>query len=111
MSKRKKKYFPNNWKAYKDSPDDFFIPMEYDYFFNWKVHGWELPSSVSCIIREEDLITGKISERVYSRRADAQKRLAKQMSTDKPYSFVICDDESCHILEPGNLSEDYEDED
>ena len=51
----KKKYFPNNWKAYSQSPDSFFIPLTYDEFERWKINGWMLPSSVDCIIREEDI--------------------------------------------------------
>ena len=61
---KKPKYFPNNWKAYKSSPDEFFIPLTYNDFFNWKVMGWALPSSIDCIIREET--DGKITEKVYS---------------------------------------------
>ena len=69
-SNKRPKYFPNNWKAYKDSPDEFFIPLTYKDFFNWKVMGWALPSSVACVIREET--DGLISEKIYSQTAAAE---------------------------------------
>ena len=39
----KRRYYPNNWKLYKDSPDDMFIDHTYDEFMSWKIDGWELP--------------------------------------------------------------------
>ena len=56
----KKKYYPNNWRAYKEAPDDAFLPHTFDELMDWKVAGWELPSSVCCIIRETDPITKKV---------------------------------------------------
>jgi hypothetical protein len=43
--------FPNNWDLYKEAPDDAFVEHSYDEIMEWKVLGWELPSSVCCIIR------------------------------------------------------------
>ena len=97
--KNKKPYFPNNWKAYKESPDEFFIPITYKDFFNWKVMGWVLPSSVACVIREEK--DGKISERIYSQSLSADKYLTKQMSNKKTDTiFTICDDKQVQVLYP-----------
>ena len=47
----KKKLFANNWQAYKDAPSSMYEPCEYEDFMDWKVHGWELPSSHAAIIR------------------------------------------------------------
>ena len=55
-----KPYFPNNWQEYKDAPDEMFQPHTFDEIMNWKVAGWELPSSVSCIIRVHNNKTGKV---------------------------------------------------
>ena len=44
------KEFPNNWKAYKDAPDDMFEPHTFEEVMDWKVAGWELPSSGNCLI-------------------------------------------------------------
>ena len=106
MSKKKPKYFPNNWKAYKLSPDEFFLPIDYDEFYQWKVMGWQLPSSVSCIIREEDPNTGKITEHVYSRQSAAQKRIEDRMKHDT--RFTICDEEAVHMLLPRNALTEHE---
>ena len=99
MKKKKPKYFPNNWKAYKDSEDSFFIPLSYDTFYNWKVMGWAIPSSVACIIREEK--DGKISEKIYSQSAAARRYLETQMSNkDASTIFTIVDENSVQILTP-----------
>ena len=107
MPKRKPKYFPNNWKAYKDSPDDFFIPLSYNDFFNWKVMGWALPSSVACVIREEK--NGKISERIYSQSGAAHRYLENQMA-DKSVKtvFTICDDSAVQVLYPRTIHHKYQ---
>ena len=102
----KKKYYPNNWKAYKDSPDDFFIPLSYNDFYQWKIMGWALPSSVACIIREEK--NGKISERVYSQSRAADKFLRKSM-VGRESSFTICDNHSVQKLYPKDIDSPFED--
>lgn len=96
---KKPKYFPNNWKAYKSSPDDFFIPLTYNDFFNWKVMGWALPSSIDCIIREET--DGKITEKVYSQPKAARKYLETAMQTKNPKTvFTIVNDDAVQVLYP-----------
>ncbi len=98
-SNKRPKYFPNNWKAYKESPDEFFIPLTYKDFFNWKVMGWVLPSSVACVIREEK--DGKISEKIYSQSHSANNYLTKQMSDKKNSTiYTIVDDKQVQVLYP-----------
>ena len=98
-SNKRPKYFPNNWKAYKDSPDEFFIPLTYKDFFNWKVMGWVLPSSVACVIREEK--DGKISEKIYSQPHAADNYLTKEMSNKKNKTiYTIVDDKQVQVLYP-----------
>ena len=98
-SNKRPKYFPNNWKAYKESPDNFFIPLTYKDFFNWKVMGWVLPSSVACVIREEK--DGKISEKIYSQSHSANNYLTKQMSDKKNNTiYTIVDDKQVQVLYP-----------
>ncbi len=98
MMPKKKKYFPNNWSLYKDSDDSMFIPHEYDEFMSWKVGGWEIPSSVCCIIRESDPVTKKVKEHVYSRPQSAMKFVQKLMDEGK--EFTICDEEQIHQMYP-----------
>ena len=93
----KKKYFPNNWKNIKDAPEQFFLPLEYDEFMDWKINGWEIPSSVACIIREQDIKTGKVTEHVYSRLSNANKRANKIMKEGKSEFLVCTHDDIGHI--------------
>ena len=105
-SNKRPKYFPNNWKAYKESPDEFFIPLTYKDFFNWKVMGWALPSSVACVIREEK--NGKISEKIYSQSQSARNYLEKQMSNkDTNTIFTIADEHSVQVLYPKGNHKTY----
>ena len=108
----KNKYFPNNWKAFANQPDNFFLPLPYDEFFKWKVMGWVLPSSVSCIIREEK--DGKVYERIYSQSKSAKKYLDKQMKSGAKTVYTICDDHSVQVLRPEKKKDDryvlFEDE-
>ena len=105
-SNKRPKYFPNNWKAYKESPDEFFLPITYKDFFNWKVMGWVLPSSIACVIREEK--DGKISEKIYSQSQSARNYLEKQMSNkDTNTIFTIADEHSVQVLYPKGNHKTY----
>ena len=105
---KKPKYFPNNWKAYKESPDQFFIPLRYDDFFNWKVMGWALPSSIDCIIREET--NGKITEKVYSQSKAARKYLETAMQTKNPKTtYTIVNQEAVQVLYPLKQHDKFKD--
>ncbi len=110
----KKKYFPNNWKAYSQSPDSFFIPLTYDEFERWKINGWMLPSSVDCIIREEDIKTGTISEKVYCSYKAAVKYIDERTSgkkyDDNPKIYTICNNEAVNVLKPRHMIRDHEQE-
>ena len=103
MSK-KKKYFPNNWKKLKDVPASFFEPIAYDEFMDWKIGGYEIPSSVKCIIRETNLSTGKVKEYTYSRYGDAQNKIDDIISKGES-EFVVCDEDEIHYLYPTTLDE------
>jgi len=104
MSK-KKPYFHNNVDAIRQAPAEWFESIPYDDFMDWKTGGWELPSSVNCIIRERDLETGKVTEYVYKRSSAARKRLAIQMQKGTS-EFTVCDAQAIHLLSP---QEDYDD--
>ena len=105
MPKKKKPYYPNNWQAIKDAPEGIFIDIPFDQFMDWKCAGWELPSSVSCIIREED-DKGIIKEYTYQRQSAAENKLKKLMSKGASIMTVVTD-ESIHQLKPHE--EDYDD--
>ena len=98
MMPKKKPYYPNNWKAIKDAPHQFFIPIPFDEFMDWKMMGWELPSSVDCIIREQNIETGKIKEYVYINRQSARKRANKIMKEGKSEFTTCTHDDLAHMF-------------
>ena len=101
----KKKYFPNNWKRLRDVPASFFEPIAFDEFMEWKIGGYEIPSSVKCIIRETNLSTGRVKEYTYSRYGDAQKKINNILEKGES-EFVVCDEEEIHYLYPKHLDDD-----
>ena len=107
MSK-KKKYFPNNWRAIKDAPDDAFTsphgPLLFKDFMDWKMC-YELQSSVACLIRETNLTTGKVKEYSYSRHGDAQNKVNSIMEKGES-EFIVCDDEELAYLHPAIYQDD-----
>ena len=107
MPKKKKPYFPNNWAAIKDAPAEYFEDIPFLQFMDWKCAGWELPSSVSCIIREHNLETGKVKEYVYERTGAAENKLKKMMG-EGVSEITTATHDSIHHLTPKYL-EDYDD--
>ena len=99
--KAKQPYFDNNWDMYKQSPDEMFIPHTYEEFMEWKGQAWDLPSSVLCIIREQDTNTGKVKEYVYRKRSAAEKRVQQLLEADN-VEFTVVKHDSMHFIQPGN---------
>ncbi len=97
--KRKKPYQPNNWQAYKDSPPEWFESITYEDFMNWKIAGWQIPSSIDCMIRVTDLETGKVKEHVYTKRGNAENKVKALMAKGR-HDFVVCDHDDVHHLYP-----------
>jgi len=103
---KKKPYFHNNVEALMDVPAECFDSILYDEFMDWKIGGWELPSSCNYIIRERNLNTGKVKEYVYQKPSAAQKKLRQRMESGD-CEFVVADHDAVHILTP--QWEDYDD--
>ena len=100
MSKKKKPYYPNNWQAYKDAPDDVWKdPPRFDELMDWKVGGWELPSSVYCILRTMDVNTKKVKEYRYKKPGAARDKVNKLMEEGR-HEFTLVDADSIHHLSP-----------
>ena len=91
------KYYPNNWDAIQDAPDELFDVCTWEEFFEWKVCAWEIPASVSCILRAENTKTGKVREHVYQQPKAAQNRLLRYMQ-DGDYEVTVCNADSIHLL-------------
>jgi len=104
---RKKKYFPNNYDAVASAPAEWFLPLEFDEFMDWKIGGYELPSSINCIIRETRIDTGEVTEYVYQSAGHA-KRKARQIMNEGVSEFVVATADQLHYLTP-ELVEDYDD--
>lgn len=104
----KRKYFPNNWHVVKAAPDSIFQEHTFEELMDWRVHNWTLPSSVYCIIRESNVITGKVKEHVYQQPRAAQKKLEKLLDQDNT-EVTICDYESIHQFIPHEDGDDDED--
>ena len=101
------KYYPNNWKAIKDAPEEYFEPCSYEDFEAWKLSGWEIPSSVSCIIRAECERTGKVQEYTYKTARGARDRLMKLMDRGE-YTVTICDHSSIHLIKEEPINDDLD---
>ena len=97
----KKPYLPNNWKMFKDAPDDAFHPHTFIEIMEWKVGGWELPADVACIIRTTNLKNYKTKEYIYKRQHAAEQKIIKLMEEQK-HEFVICTHDTLHYVGPND---------
>ena len=97
-----KKYFPNNWKAIKDIPDDVFEPTDYEVIIDNLVTGWELKGSVDTILRATNIITKQVKEHTYIRPSSARKKLGQLCDEGVYEIIVIRADEMYHIF-PSDL--------
>ena len=105
--KKKKPYFPNNYDAVASCPSEWFIPIPFDDFMNWKIGGYELPSSINCIIREKRMDTGEVTEYIYQT-ARHGRRKAQQIMSEGVSELTICTEEEVHHLPPHYVPE-YDD--
>ena len=105
----KNKYLHNNWAKIKDVPDEYFEELPFEQFYDWRVVAWELPSSIDCVIREENIETGKITEYAYSKQSAAKKRVAKIMAKAES-TFLLVTQDSFHHMYPKEVGEPYEED-
>jgi hypothetical protein len=99
MNGKKKPYYANNWQMYKDADPEMFIPHTFEEVMDFKISGWELPSSVDCIIRTTHLETKKVKEHVYKRRHAAENKI-QQLLNDKTHEFCVTTHDSQHAIGP-----------
>ena len=111
MSKKKRKkkepYFPNNWQEIANAPAEYFDSLPFEQFMDWKIGGYELPSSINCIIRETRCDTGEVTEYVYNTAGHA-KRKATQIMNEGVSEFVVATADQLHYLRP-EFIEEYDD--
>ena len=87
-------------------PDDFFQPMTYEQFEDWKLDGYVIPESVACIMRIKNLQTGKIKERYYNSSKWAQKRVKECMKNNLEFTLVSMEG-TFHLTPNEDLQSDY----
>ena len=104
MSK-KKKDFPNNFEAYRAAPHQFFESIDFEEFMDWKMMGWEIPSSVAAIVREQDLNTGEVKEYIYNTLSGANKRCKRIMKESKSEFLVCTHDDIAHMFPTTKIKE------
>ena len=95
---KKKPYYPNNWKKIKAVPAEYFDALSVEDFMEWRLYNWEIPSSVACIIREENSVTGLITEYTYQRPSAAKKKMREIM--DKGHEFLVANSEQVKLMQP-----------
>jgi len=96
---KKKRYYPNNWKPIKDTPEEAFPPIDFDDFMDWKVGGYEIPPDVACLIRAKNLETGKITEYKYQYRHAAKKKCRKLLNSGD-HELTVVQHDAVHVLYP-----------
>ena len=87
------KYYPNNWEAWAEMPEEFLHAPTWEEFEDWKLRGWELPSSVCCIIRAENKVGSKY---VYQKQHAAENRVRQLMN--EGHSLLFAPKMSCVTL-------------
>ena len=100
----KKKYFPNNWRAIKDTPDKYFMSMPYEQLEDWKIYGYVLPDSVFALVRTKDA-KGKVEEFYYNTERGAKTRMTRAMNENK--EMYVCTMEGMYFLKPNELPTDF----
>ena len=103
---RRKSYFPNNLKAIQEAPSEFFEPIAFDEFFEWRVGGWEIPSSVMCIIREQNVTTGKVKEHIYKQRTAAERKIRDLMHQENTELTIATEDAVHYIKHKDETTDD-----
>ena len=103
----KKRYYPNNWSVIKSAPDELFPTCGFDEFMEWKVAGWEIPSSIAAVIRTQNLETGKVKEYVYQNEKWARNRVSTLMDEGE-CDITVCTTDAIHFIYPEDLEIDDE---
>ena len=103
----KRKYYHNNWRAIKETPDKFFASMPYEQFEDWKIYGYMLPSSCFALVRTKD-VHGKVEEFNYKTIHHCQDRIRKSIKDNK--EIYLCTMEGMYHLKPDDLPIDFNNE-
>ena len=97
-------YFPNNWQAVHDAPDEQFDTCTYEEFDEMSTC-WQLNSSHETLMRIENKRTGKIKEKAYKTINGTLNKL-RELHEDPDIIITLVDDAQMHQLSHQISSED-----
>ena len=101
-----KKYFPNNYNKIAKCPAEWFEPMEYELFMEWKMNDWQIMDSHDCIIRTRNCKTGKVREYSYQIPKYAKKKLKKLIESQEDELILCTHDHIQHLKPERYITED-----
>ena len=98
----KAKYFPNNWEHWNNAPEGWSNneTPTFNEFMEWRVGGWDLPSSVNCIVRATNKDTGRVQEFVYNTDGNAVKKI-QQLILENNYDITIVNHDTVQVYTRG----------
>ena len=90
----RKKYYPNKWNVISKLPDEIFTELcvPFDEFMEWRGDSYELPHDIECIIRSQDMVTGKVKEYVYKRAEYARKKVRELLKSERCEVTIVAHD-------------------
>tara|TARA_Y100000994_G_C15627799_1_gene415796 strand:- start:661 stop:873 length:213 start_codon:yes stop_codon:yes gene_type:complete len=59
---------------------------------DWRGDQYELPHDIACMIRSQDMVTGKVKEYIYKRPEYAQKKVRELMRTERHEVTIVAHD-------------------
>ena len=84
------------------APDEIFAHCAEQFtvqeLIDQKTHGYEIPSSVLCIMRVHNIRTQKVTEHVYQQRLAATKRLGRELEVDDPVEITVLSDDHFYVV-------------
>ena len=91
--------FPTTGKPSNQALFEIFKAIEVEEFMDWRVSSWDMPDSVVCMIRSENMDDGTVKEYIYQRESDFVRRLTKLKDENNQritvlYSWWDCIDDS-----------------
>ncbi len=90
----RKKYYPNKWNVISKLPDEIFTELcvPFDEFMEWRGESYELPHDIECMIRSQDMVTGKVKEFVYKRSEYARKKIRELLKSERCEVTIVAHD-------------------
>jgi hypothetical protein len=94
--KRQRKYFPNEWKKWKDRPAEAYVSLPFDLFYEMRVRSYMLDEETYCVFRLKHIKTGRITERAYKSKKHALSFLENTCINGVHQITMVTDDDIKH---------------